>query len=118
MQLVLYKYKFLFYFQVDYFVKLMKIDEQTDEYTAVGRLLPKLVSNSLAHMINYAGSGVKLKFEDTKLHEAINCKSKFVFVNLVIQTIFIVFRADIMELFRINSDRNHSVILYIFSCIF
>jgi hypothetical protein len=58
-------------------VKLMKIDSQTDEHTAVGRLLPKILSNSLARIINYAGSGDKLKFENTKLHEAINCKLKF-----------------------------------------
>ncbi|XP_026829440.1 uncharacterized protein LOC105281535 [Ooceraea biroi] len=61
-----------FYPVVDYFAKLMKVDEHTDEYTAVGRILPKVITNSLARMINYAGSGsVKLKFENTKLHEAI-----------------------------------------------
>ncbi|CAL1678829.1 unnamed protein product [Lasius platythorax] len=62
-----------FYPVVDYFVKLMKIDSQTDEYTAVGRLLPKIMSNSLARMMNYSGSGDKLEFENTKLHEAISC---------------------------------------------
>ncbi|XP_071582069.1 uncharacterized protein [Temnothorax nylanderi] len=62
-----------FYPVVDYFVKLMKIDSQTDEYTAVGRLLPKIISNSLARMMNFSGSGDKLKFENTKLHEAISC---------------------------------------------
>ncbi|GAB1867413.1 hypothetical protein CAJAP_08492 [Camponotus japonicus] len=52
----------------------MKVDEQTDEYTAVGHILPKLITNSLVRMINYAESGlVKLKFQNTKLHEAINC---------------------------------------------
>lgn len=68
------------FFQVDYFVKLMKIDDQTDEYTALDldRLLPKLISNSLARMINYSGSGDKLILENTKLHEAISCKLKFV----------------------------------------
>lgn len=56
----------------------MKVDEQTDEYTAVGRILPKLITNSLARMINYAGSGlIKLQFQNTKLHKAINCKFKF-----------------------------------------
>ena len=60
----------------------MKVDEQTDEYTAVGHILPKLITNSLARMINYAGSGsIKLKFQNTKLHEAINCKFKFSFSN-------------------------------------
>ncbi|XP_018374683.1 PREDICTED: uncharacterized protein LOC108768660 [Trachymyrmex cornetzi] len=62
-----------FYPVVDYFVKLMKVNEQTDEYAAVGRLLPKVISNSLARMVNYSGSGDKLKFENTKLHEAISC---------------------------------------------
>lgn len=53
----------------------MKVDERTDEYTAVGRILPKVITNSLARMINYAGSGsVKLKFQNTKLHEVIICK--------------------------------------------
>ncbi|KYN10862.1 hypothetical protein ALC57_16989 [Trachymyrmex cornetzi] len=51
----------------------MKVNEQTDEYAAVGRLLPKVISNSLARMVNYSGSGDKLKFENTKLHEAISC---------------------------------------------
>ena len=65
------------FLQVDYFCTLMKVEKQTDEYTAVGRILPKIITNSLARMINYAGSGsVKLKFENTKLHEAINCKFK------------------------------------------
>lgn len=50
----------------------MKIDVQTDKKTAVGRLLPKIMSNSLARMMNYTGSGVKLKLENTKIHEAIN----------------------------------------------
>lgn len=60
----------------------MKVNEQTDEYTAVDRILPKLITNSLARMINYAGSGlVKLKFQNTKLHEAINSKFKFSFSN-------------------------------------
>ncbi|CAL1680968.1 unnamed protein product [Lasius platythorax] len=69
-----------FYPAVDYFCTLMKVDEQTDEYTAVGRILPKLITNSLARMINYAGSGsVKLKFENTKLHEAINCAALKIF---------------------------------------
>lgn len=63
---------------MDYFVKLMKVDGQTDEYSAVGRLLPKIMSNSLARTINFSGSGDKLKFENTKLHEAISCKFKFV----------------------------------------
>ncbi|GAB1861404.1 DUF4806 domain-containing protein [Camponotus japonicus] len=63
-----------FYSVVDYFCTLMKVDEQTDKYTAVSHILPKLITNSLARMINYAGSGlVKLKFQNTKLHEAINC---------------------------------------------
>lgn len=62
---------------MDYFVKLMKVDGQTDEYSAVGRLLPKIMSNSLARTISFAGSGDKLKFENTKLHEAISCKFKF-----------------------------------------
>lgn len=62
---------------MDYFVKLMKVDGQTDEYSAVGRLLPKIMSNSLARTINFSGSGDKLKFENTKLHEAISCKFKF-----------------------------------------
>ncbi|RLU16421.1 hypothetical protein DMN91_010489 [Ooceraea biroi] len=62
------------FYPVDYFAKLMKVDEHTDEYTTVGRILPKVITNSLARMINYAGSGsVKLKFENTKLHEAIIC---------------------------------------------
>lgn len=55
----------------------MKVDGQTDEYSAVGRLLPKIMSNSLARTISFAGSGDKLKFENTKLHEAISCKFKF-----------------------------------------
>lgn len=55
----------------------MKVDGQTDEYSAVGRLLPKIMSNSLARTINFSGSGDKLKFENTKLHEAISCKFKF-----------------------------------------
>jgi len=65
----------------------MKVDEQTDEYTAVGHILPKLITNSLARIINYAESGlVKLKFENTKLHEAINCKFKFNFSNNIFLT--------------------------------
>lgn len=60
----------------------MKIDQHTDEYTAVGHILPKLITNSLARMINYAGSGsIKLKFQNTKLHEAINSKFKFSLLN-------------------------------------
>jgi len=57
----------------------MKVDEQTDEYAAVGRLLLKVISNSLTRMINYSGSGDKLKFENTKLYEVISCKLKFIY---------------------------------------
>jgi len=65
----------------------MKVDEQTDEYTAIGRILPKLITNSLARMINYAGSGlIKLKFQNTKLHEAI------VSLNLASQIICFIFK--------------------------
>lgn len=67
----------------------MKVDERTDEYTAAGRILPKVITNSLARIINYAGSGsVKLKFQNTKLHEAIICKFQF----STLQTIFLIFK--------------------------
>ncbi|EZA51150.1 hypothetical protein X777_10275 [Ooceraea biroi] len=39
------------FYPVDYFAKLMKVDEHTDEYTAVGRILPKVITNSLARAV-------------------------------------------------------------------
>lgn len=65
------------FLQVDHFEFIMRPCVGKGERKAMERLLPKLFSNYLARIIDFAGSGdVKLPLENTLLHKCINSKLK------------------------------------------
>lgn len=67
---------------MDNFEFIMRPYAGKGERKAMERLLPKVFSNYLARIINFAGSGdVKLPLENTLLHKCMNSKLK-VFISI------------------------------------